>query len=162
MNPIDAKLRGGIRPSGAIDEPRRVGSDGAGVVTAVGEDVDGFRVGDPVVFFGVSGAYASDIVVKAGQVHVRPPQVSAVEGAALGVPSERPISRSAPSASGRATSYGGSGAAGQAVIQFAVLWGATVSRHRPSALRSLRALGARPSRTAKASRTASVGSASRA
>ena len=36
VNPIEWKLRSGLRPSGPIDEPRRVGGDGAGVVTAVG------------------------------------------------------------------------------------------------------------------------------
>ena len=37
VNPIEWKLRAGLRPSGPIDEPRRVGGDGAGVVTAVGD-----------------------------------------------------------------------------------------------------------------------------
>ena len=86
VNPIDGKLRSGLRPSGPIDEPRRVGGDGAGVVTAVGDGVDGFRVGDAVVFSGASGAYATDVVVSAERVHARPPQVSAAEGAALGIP----------------------------------------------------------------------------
>ena len=86
VNPIDWKLRSGLRPSAAIAEPRRVGSDAAGVITAVGAGVDGFAVGDPVVLKGVSGAYATDVVVAAANAWIRPPQVTAVEGAALGVP----------------------------------------------------------------------------
>ena len=72
VNPIDAKLRSGLRASDPITAPRRVGSDGAGIVTAVGDGVDGFRQGDEVVFFGASGAYATDVVVTAARVHCSP------------------------------------------------------------------------------------------
>lgn len=129
VNPIDAKLRSGRRPSGEITEPRRVGSDGAGVVIAVGDDVDGFREGDPVVFTGASGAYASEVAVAAARVFARPPQVSAAEGAALGVPvgTAYQALRSLGVGSGDTLLvHGGSGAVGQALIQFAVLWGANV------------------------------------
>lgn len=40
VNPLDLKLRAGLRPSPPITEPRRVGSDAAGVVTAVGDGVE--------------------------------------------------------------------------------------------------------------------------
>ena len=83
VNPIDHKLRSGKRPSPEITAPRRVGSDGAGVVTAVGAEVDGYRVGDAVVVFGATGVYASDIVVTPARLTPRPPQVSAAQGAAL-------------------------------------------------------------------------------
>ncbi|WP_349428011.1 NADP-dependent oxidoreductase [Microbacterium sp. LWS13-1.2] len=129
VNPIDAKLRSGARPSGEITEPRRVGGDGAGVVIAVGDEVDGFRAGDPVVFAGASGAYATEVVVAADRVFARPPQVSAAEGAALGIPvgTAYQALRSLGVGSGDTLLvHGGSGAVGQAVIQFAVLWGATV------------------------------------
>ncbi|MFK4808366.1 zinc-binding alcohol dehydrogenase family protein [Microbacterium sp. ZW CA_36] len=129
VNPIDAKLRSGARPSGEITDPRRVGGDGAGVVIAVGDEVDGFRAGDPVVFAGASGAYATEVVVAADRVFARPPQVSAAEGAALGIPvgTAYQALRSLGVGSGDTLLvHGGSGAVGQAVIQFAVLWGATV------------------------------------
>ncbi|MEV5068617.1 NADP-dependent oxidoreductase [Microbacterium sp. LMI12-1-1.1] len=129
VNPIDAKLRSGARPSGEITEPRRVGGDGAGVVIAVGDEVDGFRAGDPVVFAGASGAYATEVVVAADRVFARPPQVSAAEGAALGIPvgTAYQALRSLGVGSGDTLLvHGGSGAVGQALIQFAVLWGATV------------------------------------
>lgn len=148
VNPIDAKLRSGARPSAAITEPRRVGSDGAGVVTAVGPDVDGFRVDDPVVFFGATGAYATDIAVAASRVHPRPPQVSAAQGAALGIPVGTAYQALRSLSVGPGDTllvHAGSGAVGQALIQYAVLWGATVvatSSERRSD--TVRTLGATP------------------
>ena len=129
VNPIDAKLRSGARPSAPIVEPRRVGADGAGVVTAVGDGVDGFRAGDAVVFTGASGAYADEVAVAASQVFARPPRVSAAEGAALGIPvgtAYQTLRSLGVGAADTLLVHGGSGAVGQAIIQFAVLWGATV------------------------------------
>jgi len=129
VNPIDHKLRSGVRPSPPITTPRRVGSDAAGIVTAVGAEVEGFRVGDGVVVFGVSGAYASDLVVTPAHLAPRPPQVSAEEGAALGVPvatAYQTLRSLAVGAGDTVLIHGGSGAVGQAAIQFAVLSGATV------------------------------------
>lgn len=148
VNPIDAKLRSGARPSGPIDEPRRVGSDGAGVVTAVGEGVDGFRAGDAVVFSGARGAYATDVVIDAARVHSRPAHVSPAQGAALGIPigtAYQALRSLAVGPDDTLLLHAGSGAVGQAAIQFAVLWGATViataSGRRADAVR---ALGATP------------------
>ena len=93
VNPIEWKLRKGLRASDPIREPRRVGADGAGIVTAVGEGVDGFRAGDPVAFFGAAGAYATDVVVDASKTYARPATVSAAEGAALGIPAGTAKSR---------------------------------------------------------------------
>jgi NADPH:quinone reductase-like Zn-dependent oxidoreductase len=129
VNPIDAKLRSGARASAPIIEPRRLGIDGAGVVTAVGDGVDGFREGDPVVFAGASGAYARDVVVAADHLFPRPPQVSAAEGAALGIPvgtAYQTLRSLGVGAGDTLLVHGGSGAVGQALIQYAVLWGATV------------------------------------
>lgn len=129
VNPLDHKLRSGARASGPITDPRRVGSDGAGVVTAVGAEVEGFRAGDEVVVFGAAGVYASDIVVPASRLAPRPPQVSAAEGAALGVPigtAYQTLRSLDVRAGDTLLVHGGSGSVGQAVIQFAVLWGATV------------------------------------
>ena len=129
VNPIDWKLRSGARPSGAITEPRTVGSDLGGVVTAVGPDVDGFRVGDPVAAFGVRGAYATDVVVAAAKAYLRPPNVSAADAAALGIPfgtAYQTLRSLGVRADDTLLVHGGSGAVGQAIIQFAALWGATV------------------------------------
>jgi enoyl reductase len=148
VNPIDHKLRSGLRPSGPIDEPRRVGADAAGVITRVGADVDGFRVGDPVVVFGAQGAYATEIAVPARHVQLRPPAVSAAEGAALGVPvgtAYQALRSLGVRAGDTLLLHAGSGSVGQAAIQLAVLWGARViATSSPRRFDRVRALGAEP------------------
>ena len=83
VNPLDLKLRSGLRVSPPITQPRRVGSDAAGVVTAVGGGVEGYRPGDAVIVWGAHGAYATDLVVPSAHVVRRPEGVSAAQGAAL-------------------------------------------------------------------------------
>lgn len=148
VNPIEWKLRSGLRPSPEIVEPRRVGSDGAGIVTAVGDDVDGFRPGDAVAFFGANGSYASDVVIDAARVHARPAHVSAAQGAALGVPVGTAYQTLRSLSVGPGDTlllHAGSGAVGQAAIQLAVLWGATViATTSDRRAETVRALGATP------------------
>ncbi|MGV9193530.1 quinone oxidoreductase family protein [Microbacterium sp. MC2] len=129
VNPIDHKLRSGARSSAPLTGPRRVGSDGAGVVTAVGADVDGFRVDDAVVVFGAQGTAATDLITTPAQLTPRPPQVSAAQGAALGIPvgtAYQTLRSLAVGPGDTVLVHAGSGSVGQAVIQLAVLWGATV------------------------------------
>jgi NADPH2:quinone reductase len=148
VNPIDAKLRAGLRASAPLTAPRRVGADGAGVVTAVGAGVDGFRPGDEVVIFGASGLYATDVVVKATSLQPRPPAVSAAEGAALGIPvgtAYQTLRSLSVGPHDTLLIHAGSGAVGQAAIQFAVLWGATViATASPARFDRIRELGATP------------------
>jgi NADPH:quinone reductase-like Zn-dependent oxidoreductase len=129
VNPIDWKLRERIRPSADITKPRGTGTDGAGHILAVGEDVEGFRPGDPVVFTGKMGAYATALAVPAEKVFARPVGVSAAVGAALGTPvgtAYQALRSLAVRADDTLLIHGASGAVGQAAIQFAVLAGARV------------------------------------
>ncbi|TQK20073.1 NADPH:quinone reductase-like Zn-dependent oxidoreductase [Microbacterium sp. SLBN-154] len=148
VNPIDHKLRSGLRPSAPIAEPRRIGTDGAGVITAVGPDVDGFRVGDPVVVFGATGAYATDIAVPVRSAQPRPASVTAAEGAALGIPVATAYQalRSLGVRDGDTLLvHAGSGAVGQAAIQLATLWGARViATSSPERFDRVHDLGAEP------------------
>lgn len=148
VNPVDWKLRTGARASAPPTEPRRVGADGAGVVTAVGDGVDGFRPGDPVAFRAAPGSYATDVVVSASDVFVRPAGVGAAQGAALGVPvgTAYQVLRSLGVREGDTLLvHGGSGAVGQAAIQFAALWGARVLATTSDArAERVRSLGAEP------------------
>lgn len=148
VNPIDAKLRSGLRPSAPLTEPRRVGSDGAGVVTAVGEGVDGFRIGDTVVFSGARGAYATEIAIDASRVHSRPARVSAAQGAALGIPvgtAYQTLRSLSVGPEDTLLLHAGSGSVGQAAIQLAVLWGAAViATTSDRRAETVRALGAIP------------------
>lgn len=148
VNPIDGKLRSGLRSSRAITEPRRIGVDAAGVVTAVGAGVEGFGVGDAVVLTGTNGTYASDLVVPAERAVPRPPTVSAAEGASIGVPVGTAYQALRSLGVGLGDTlllHGGSGAVGQAAIQWAVLWGArVVATTSDRRAERVRALGAEP------------------
>lgn len=93
-----------LRVGGKIDLPAVLGSDGAGIVSAVGDGVAGVRVGDEVVInpslgwganeeasgpdfriLGVpeQGTYAEKIVIPAANVRPRPRRLSWLESAAL-------------------------------------------------------------------------------
>jgi len=144
VNPLEAKIRSGRRPSGPITSPRRLGADAAGTISAVGPDVEGFRVGDPVIVFGAAGVYATEITLPFAHVQPRPVGVSAAEGAALGIPAGTAYQtlRSLDVRPGDTLLvHGGSGAVGQAVVQFATLWGvpvvATASPRRHDRVRAL-------------------------
>ena len=129
VNPLDLKLRSGLRVSPPITQPRRVGSDAAGVVTAVGDGVEGYRPGDAVIVWGAHGAYATDLVVPSAHVVRRPEGVSAAQGAALGIPigtAYQTVRSLAIGADDTVLVHAASGAVGQAVVQFARLYGATV------------------------------------
>lgn len=129
VNPIDAKLRSGRRPSPPIVAPRRVGSDAAGVIVAVGADTPGLRPGLPVAITGAAGMYAEEIVAPAATVFPRPVAVSAAQAAAVGVPvstAYQALRSLAVGAGDTLLVHGGSGAVGRAAVQFAVLWGARV------------------------------------
>lgn len=87
VNPVDWKIRRGMYGSGGPDLPAVLGSEVSGVVREVGEDVEGFSVGDEV--FGSvatgSGGYAEYTLVDAGAAAHRPPQVSFTDAATLTV-----------------------------------------------------------------------------
>ncbi|SKB04223.1 quinone oxidoreductase family protein [Aeromicrobium choanae] len=129
VNPIDIKLRAGIRPSPPFDEPRRAGFDGAGVISAVGPGVDGCGVGDAVVVQNTQGTYATHVVASPGNLTALPSGVDFEVAAALGVPvsTAYQVLRSLGVETGdRLLVHGGSGSVGQAVIQLARSLGAQV------------------------------------
>ena len=131
VNPIDWKLRQGIRPSAAIEEPRRLGSDASGVITALGDGAaaQGWSVGDEVALFGGAGAYASEMVASVGKLVRKPSHVSFEDAAAIGVPAStayQVLVSLGPQAGDVLLIHGASGAVGQAAIQFARERGITV------------------------------------
>lgn len=147
-NPIDAKLRSAKRPSPPITEPRAVGFDGAGVIESVGDDVDGFAVGDRVAIRDTLGTYSSMLAVPVEKLVALPDAVTAAEGAGIGIPAGTAYQalRSLDVTAGDVLLvHGGSGSVGQAAVQFAVAWGATViATASPARHDQLRELGATP------------------
>lgn len=89
VNPADHKIRSGTMadPWATPEFPLVLGVEAAGVVTAVGADVDGFAVGDAV--FGSAapghGTYAEHAVLRADATAHRPPKLDDVAAAALPV-----------------------------------------------------------------------------
>ncbi|WP_423494104.1 NADP-dependent oxidoreductase [Microbacterium esteraromaticum] len=148
VNPLDAKLRRGARPSPPIVEPRRVGFDGAGVVAALGDGVTGFAVGDRVAINNVLGTYATALSVPVSRLVRLSDGVTMAEGASLGIPIGTAYQCLRSLGVGQGDTllvHAGSGAVGQAAVQFAALWGATViATGSPARFEQLRALGAIP------------------
>lgn len=148
VNPIDAKIRGGRRPSPPIVEPRRVGFDGAGVIEALGEGVDSYSVGDRVAIRDTVGTYATRLAVPAAHLAALPDSVTAAEGAGVGIPAGTAyqcLKSLGVTAGDILLVHAGSGAVGQAAVQFAVAWGATViATASPARHEQLRELGAIP------------------
>lgn len=82
VNPVDSKLRQGVQPPG----PRILGWDAAGVVEAVGAEVELFKVGDAVWYAGDitrAGSYAEYGLVDERIAGHRPQSIPAAQAAAL-------------------------------------------------------------------------------
>ena len=80
VNYIDVYFRTGLYPS-PVGLPYVPGNEGAGVVTALGPDVSGLKVGDRVAFTSTLGAYAGEINMQAAKL-VKLPDGIAFETAA--------------------------------------------------------------------------------
>ncbi|MGW2892888.1 zinc-binding dehydrogenase [Streptomyces griseoruber] len=78
VNPFDTVLRSGVaRHLFPVDFPAGQGSDLAGVVVAVGAEVDGLAVGDEVLgWTPAAGAHATHLAVPADRLVAKPPRVS--------------------------------------------------------------------------------------
>lgn len=129
VNPYDIKLYGGTYGQDEAKLPLRLGSEASGEVTEVGEGVGHFSVGDAVVAFRASGAYASDLVVPVDAVFSKPASLGWEEAAGLlltGTTAVHALTATAVGEQDTVLVHGGSGGVGQAVIQLAVLRGARV------------------------------------
>ncbi|MCF3106313.1 zinc-dependent alcohol dehydrogenase family protein [Streptomyces roseoverticillatus] len=91
LNRAEVLFRSGYYIERAKEFPARLGSEAAGVVEAVGADVTGFAVGQPVSVvpaFSMNeyAVYAERAIVPASAVVHRPEGLGAVEGAAVWMP----------------------------------------------------------------------------
>jgi NADPH:quinone reductase len=148
VNPIEWKVRAGLRPSGPITAPRRLGSDAAGVIVGVGEGVDRWAVGDEVIVARVSNAYATELIVSASKLTAKPAELAWEVAAAIPIPAataHQVITSLGVGDGDTLLLHGGSGAVGQAAIQLARRHGATVIATASEANHErLRELGAIP------------------
>lgn len=129
VNPIDWKVRKGLTSHGPLMEPIGLGSDASGVVVSVGAHAGAFAAGDAVLARGLTGAYATHVTARASQLVRKPASVSWEEAAALGMPAATAYQslKSLGAAPGETLLvHAGSGAVGQAAVQFAHLWGLRV------------------------------------
>ena len=80
VNLFDTQLRSGLYKR---DLPLTLGLEGAGIVEAVGADVDDIAVGDRVAFIFAAGGYATHTLAPAERVVPLPDKISFEEAAAV-------------------------------------------------------------------------------
>ncbi|MCZ4497464.1 MAG: Alcohol dehydrogenase zinc-binding domain protein [Marmoricola sp.] len=152
VNPIDLKVYGGAMGADPGALPMRLGFEAAGVVTAIGPDAIGpegpVAVGDEVIAFRISGAYAGDVVVPAASVVRKPETLDWAQAAGLmltGATAVHLLTATGVGAGDTVLVHGASGGVGLMTVQLAGLRGArviaTASEHRHGLLEEL---GAEP------------------
>jgi len=157
-NPIDYKLYSGAFGHDPGQLPIALGSEAAGVVTAVGDGAEGpagpIHPGDEVVLYPIEGAYAAQVVVPASSVVPKPSTLTFEEASGLMLTGTTAVHALTVTGVGVGTGvgtgdtvvvHGASGGVGLLAVQLAVDAGAWViatageSRHG-----YLRSLGAEP------------------
>jgi NADPH2:quinone reductase len=150
VNPVDVMFRSG--EYGEIPLPSIPGGDGAGVVTAVGDDVDRFEQGDRLFASGMDraegGTVAEYAAIPATKLAHLPDHVSFKEGAAVanvGATAWTALEEVAGIQTGDSVLvHGGAGGVGHAAVQIAASAGAEViaTAGSEAARERLRELGA--------------------
>jgi len=90
VNPLDQMMRSGASPATVPLPHARLGVEGTGVVDALGPDVTGLEIGDPVILTAipdasVRGSYAEYTTVPASRVVARPAGLGITQAAAIWV-----------------------------------------------------------------------------
>ncbi|SPT64516.1 Quinone oxidoreductase 1 [Actinomadura madurae] len=90
VNPLDQMMRSGSSPAIVPLPHARLGVEGTGVIDAVGAEVAGLRIGDPVIIAAipdasVRGSYAEYTTLPASRVVARPAGLGITEAAAIWV-----------------------------------------------------------------------------
>jgi NADPH2:quinone reductase len=121
VNPVETYIRKGIYGNRPL--PYTPGSDAAGIVEEVGENVAEFKRGDRVYTSGsLTGTYAEKCLCTESEVHPLPDSISFEQGAALYVPFgtawQALFARAKGMAGESLLVHGASGGVGLAAIQF--------------------------------------------
>lgn len=123
VNPVDTYFRSGLyQPN--LKLPYTPGLDAAGVIAAIGPEVQHRQVGQRVyVARSLSGTYAEQVLCKEFQTHPQPEGITFAQGAALGVPygaAYRALFQRAGAQAGETVLiHGASGGVGIAAVQLA-------------------------------------------
>jgi len=135
INPLDWKQReGAMKLMMSRRFPKGMGSDFAGVVTAVGDSVHDLRPGDEV--FGTMdvkqpGAFSDVLVTESRLVAKKPPQLSFAEAACLPIPCTTAwaalLQKAQVTKGSHVLINGCTGSVGSMAVQLARLQGATVA-----------------------------------
>lgn len=149
LNPVDWKIVAGhlaaYRP---VEFPAVPGNESAGVIEAVGPQVDAFAVGDEVIWYGFTGGYRARANVEAGVLTRKPSGVDFEQAASLPVAGGTAYSAVAQVGIGSGDVvliHGAAGGIGSAAVQIALDLGATViGTASPNNHNYLTALGAQP------------------
>lgn len=148
VNPIDVKSYSGAFGTDRSQLPRRIGSEAAGVVGAVGPDVTGVAVGDEVIAFRAPGAYAEQLVVPVDALTPKPDGVAWQTAAGLlltGTTAVHTLTAADVGPGDVVLVHGAAGGVGLMVVQLALARQATViATASESKHELLRSLGARP------------------
>ncbi|MGY1707497.1 zinc-binding alcohol dehydrogenase family protein, partial [Geodermatophilus sp. SYSU D00697] len=133
VNPADWKSYGGAFGADPARLPRRLGSEAAGVVTAVGPDAVGpagpVAVGDEVIGFRLSGAYAAELVAPTPALVPKPPSLGWEQAAGLmlaGATAVHALTATGVGAGDTVLVHGAAGGVGLMAVQLAALRGARV------------------------------------
>ncbi|NUR29371.1 MAG: NADP-dependent oxidoreductase [Catenulispora sp.] len=151
VNPFDYKVYSGGFGTDPARLPMRLGTEAAGVVTAVGADATGpagpVQVGDEVIAYRAAGAYAAELVVPASSVVPKPARLSWAQAGGLmaaGVTAVHALEAIGLGKGEKVLIHGAAGGVGLAAVQLAVARGATVlgtaSRAKHDLLRDLGAI----------------------
>ena len=130
VNPVETYIRSG-NYARKPNLPYTPGSDAAGVVESVGDEVGVFKPGDRVYTAGtLSGSYAEFALCDLSQVHPLPANVNFAQGAAIGVPyatAYRAMLQRGQAMTGETVLiHGASGGVGIAAVQLACAHGLKV------------------------------------
>ncbi|MFD7427158.1 NADP-dependent oxidoreductase [Streptomyces sp. NPDC059818] len=124
VNPVDWKLRTGYTRPGSEPQPfpTVLGSEAAGVVRAIGPDVEGFAVGEEVFGNPVTGGYAEYTLLPVAVTAHKPAGLSFTDAAALPVAAATAydgVRQLAPAPGSTLLVTGAGGGVGNAVLQLA-------------------------------------------
>ena len=138
VNPLDWKLYSGAfhdvdddekDAAGLAEALPSLGMDCAGIVASVGPDVEGVAVGDEVIVYPVTAAYADYVTVAASSLVPKPAELGWEEAGGLmlaGLTAEHTIHAAGVRAGETVLVHGGAGGVGLMAVQLAIDLGTSV------------------------------------